>query len=416
MYRVFRALACCLTLLLLSVAPGGAADTVKLALIDPLTGPFAYQGNNQMRQIQAGIDEINARGGVLGGLKLELVAFDNKSSPQETLIVLKQVIDQGIRFVAQAAGSHNAHALTEAVAKHNEREPSRSILYLNYGSVDTALTNEKCNFWHFRFDSNVDIKIDALTSAIALQRDIRKIYLINQDYAYGHSVSRAAKAMLAVKRPDIQIVGDELHPIGKIKDFAPYVAKIKASGADTVLTGNWGNDLALLIRAAADVALPANFYTNYAYLTGTPKAIGRAGEGRVKTLVNWHINIPANPAVERALQFKKRFNEDWIFMPAQNALEMWVAAMERSGSADPLKVALALEDMRYPTSTGEVWMRKDDHQLMQPLYVATFTKVGGEEVKYDLEDTGMGFKTDARFGAGDTIQPTTCKMQRPQER
>jgi branched-chain amino acid transport system substrate-binding protein len=412
MRRVFVTLGCFFVFGFGAALSAVAADTIRLALIDPLTGPFAYQGNNSMRQIQAGMEEINARGGVLGGRKLELVAFDNKSSPQETLIVLKQVIDQGIRVVAQAAGSHNAHALTEAVSRHNDRDPARSILYLNYGSVDTALTNEKCNFWHFRFDSNVDIKIDALTSAIARQKSIRKIYLINQDYAYGHSVSRAAKAMLAAKRPDIQVVVDELHPIGKIKDFAPYVAKIKASGADTVLTGNWGNDLALLIRAAADAALPATFYTNYAYLTGTPRSIGRAGDGRVKTLVNWHINIPGDSAVERALQFKKRFNEDWIFMPAQIALEMWVAAMERAGSADPLKVALALEDMRYQTSTGEVWMRKDDHQLMQPLYVATFTKLGGD-VKYDLEDSGMGFRNDERFEATDTILPTTCRMQRP---
>jgi len=412
MNRMVAALARCLALFVVSAASASAADTIKLALIDPLTGPFAYQGNQSMRQWQFGMEEINARGGVLGGRKLELVAFDNKSSPQETLIVLKQVIDQGIRFVAQAAGSHNAHALTEAVAKHNERDPARSILYLNYGSVDTALTNEKCNFWHFRFDSNVDMKIEALTSAIARDSRIRKLYLINQDYAYGHSVRRAAREMLARKRPDIQIVGDELHPIGKIKDFAPYIAKIKASGADAVLTGNWGNDLALLIRAAADVALPATFYTNYAYLTGTPKSIGRAGEERVKTIVNWHINVAHGPAVERALRYKKRFDEDWIFMPTQNALEMWVAAMERAGSTDPLKVALALEDLRYQSATGQVWMRRDDHQLMQPLFLATFTKVGGD-VKYDLEDTGMGFRSDMRFETADTILPTTCKMQRP---
>jgi len=412
MRRVFITLACFVAFIAGAAPPALAADTIRLAMIDPLTGPFAYQGNQSMRQWQFGMEEINARGGVLGGRKLELVAFDNKSSPQETLILLKQVVDQGIRFVAQAAGSHNAHALTEAVAKHNERDPARSILYLNYGSVDTALTNEKCNFWHFRFDSNVDMKIEALTTAIARDSRIRKLYLINQDYSYGHSVTRAAKEMLGRKRPDIQIVGDELHPIGKIKDFAPYIAKIKATGADAVLTGNWGNDLALLIRAAADVALPATFYTNYAYLTGTPRSIGRTGEERVKTIVNWHINASPGPAVERALRYRKRFNEDWVFMPTQNALEMWVAAMERAGSTDPLKVALALEDLRYRTPTGEVWMRKDDHQLMQPLFLATFTRVGGE-VKYDLEDTGMGFRSDMRFEAADTVLPTICTMQRP---
>lgn len=409
MRRVIGIVVC---LLVCGIASATAADTIKLALIDPLSGPFAYQGNNAVHIFQMGIDEINARGGVLGGRKIELAAFDNKGSPQETLIALKQVIDRGIRVVTQAAGSHNAHALTEAIAKHNEREPRRSLLYLNYGSVDTALTNEKCNFWHFRFDANVDMKIDVLTNQMAAEKAIRSVYLINQDYAYGHTVSRVAKEMLTRKRPDVRIVGDELHPIGKIKDFAPYVAKIRASGADTVLTGNWGNDLALLIKAAADVSLAATFYTNYAYLTGTPKAIGRAGDGRVKTVIGWHANVADNRLEQYALRFKKRFGEDWGFLPAQNALEMWVAAIERSGSTDPLKVALALEDMRYPSSTGEVWMRKDDHQLMQPQYIATFSKVGGE-VKYDVEDTGMGFKTDARFEAADTILPTTCKMERP---
>ncbi|MEX0959818.1 MAG: branched-chain amino acid ABC transporter substrate-binding protein [Burkholderiales bacterium] len=390
----------------------GAAETIKLALIEPLSGPFAQQGNSSLHMFQMLFEEINAKGGVLGGRDLELVAFDNKASPQESLLALRQVVDQGVRVILQASGSHNAHALSEAITKHNSRDPRRSILYLNFGAVDTALTNEKCSFWHFRFDSNVDMKMAAMTAYMATRKDIRNVYLINQDYAYGHTVSRVGKQMLAAKRPDVTVVGDELHPIGKIKDFAPYVAKIKASGADTVLSGNWGNDLALLIKAAADVRLPATFYTNYAYLTGTPKAIGRAGEGRIKTVLAWHINVDNSPLVSFALRFKSRFNEDFMILPALSAIEMWMAAMERAGTSDPLKVALALEDMRYPGPTGELWMRRDDHQLIQPLYIATFTKVGGE-LKHDLEGTGYGFRTDMRVEAKDTTLPTTCKMERP---
>ena len=389
-----------------------AADVIRLAVIDPLSGPFAYQGVSAIHQFQFAFDEINARGGVLNGKKLEVVAFDSKASPQESLIALKHVVDQGIRFVAHSAGSHIAHALTEAIAKNNARDPDRSILYLNYGAVDTALTDEKCNFWHFRFDSNVDMKLAALVSALASDRSIRSVYLINQDYSYGHTVSRVARDLLASKRPDIKVVGDELHPIGKVKDFAPYVAKIRSSGADTVVTGNWGNDLALLIKAAADTGLSTSFYTNYAYLTGTPRSIGKAGDGKVKTVFAWHINITHNPLQEYALGFKNRYHEDWIFLPTLNAIKMWVAAMEKARSSDPLKVALALEDMRYTSATGEVWMRPADHQLMQPLYVATFTKVGAD-VAYDLEETGMGFRTDARFEAADTILPTTCNMAKP---
>ena len=389
-----------------------AADTIKLGLIEPLSGPFAYQGNAGVHMFQMAIEDLNAKGGVLGGVKVDLAAFDNKGSPQESLLALKQVVDQGIRVILQASGSHNAHAITEAVSKHNMRDPDHSILYLNFGSVDTALTNEKCSFWHFRFDSNVDMKLAAMTAYMATQKNVHSVYLINQDYAYGQTVSRVGKEMLAKKRPDVTIVGDELHPIGKIKDFAPYISKIKASGADTVLSGNWGMDLALLIKSAADVGLPATFYTNYAYLTGTPKAIGKAGDGRVKSVLAWHINLANDPLVPFALRFKQRFNEDFIFLPARTAFDMWVAAVERAGSAEPLKVALALEDMRHQGPTGELWMRAEDHQLQQPLYVATFTKVGGD-VKYDLEDTGYGFRTDMRIEARDTMLPTTCRMERP---
>lgn len=390
-----------------------AADTIKIAHIDPQSGPFALQGQQGSLHIQTVIDEINARGGVLGGRKLELVRIDNKSSPQESLVALKQAIDSGIRFVTQGNGSHVAHALTDAVLKHNQRNPGNEILYLNHAAIDPALTNDKCHFWHFRFDATVDMKIDALSSAIAKQKEIRKVYLLNQDYAYGHSVSRAAKEMITAKRPDIQIVADELHPIGKVKDFAPYVSKIKASGADAVLTGNWGSDLALLVKAAADAGLKARFYTNYAYLVGTPRAMGSAGADRVKTVTSWHPNIEGFPLEKYALDYKQRHGEDWGFIPIKYTIEMWAMAIDKAGSAQPNKVARALEDMRYDGGVGEVWMRPDDHQLMEPVFVATFTKAGRDGVKHDADDTGYGWKTDVRIYSRNNILPTTCKMERP---
>ena len=396
------------------LVPGfsAAADTIKLGLIDPLSGSFALDGRATMLTFRALIQDINAKGGILGGRQIELVTFDNKSSPQESILALKQVVSQGIRVILQGSGSHNAHALSEAITRHNAREPERSVLYLNYGAIDTALTNEKCSFWHFRFDANMDMKLAAMTTYMATQKEIHRAYLINQDYAAGQTASRVGKEMLARKRPDVSIAGDELHPIGKIMDFAPYISKIKASGADAVLSNNWGPDLNLLIKSASEAGLQATFYTNYAYLKGTPSAIRKAGDGRVKTVLSWHINIAGDPLVPFALQFKRRHDEDFTFLPNKTALDMWVAAMERAGTSDPLKVALALENMRHQSPTGEVWMRPDDHQLQQPLYIATFTKVGGD-VKYDLEDTGYGFRTDMRVETKDTTLPTTCRMERP---
>ena len=310
-----------------------AADTIKIAHIDPQSGPFALQGKEGDRHIQAAIDEINARGGVLGGTKLELVTLDNKSSPQESLIALKQATDQGIRYITQGNGSHVAHALTEGVLKYNQRNPGQEILFLNHAAIDPALTNEKCNYWHFRFDANVDMKIDALTGVIAKDKNIKKIYLINQDYAYGQSVSRVAKEMIAAKRPDVQVVGDELHPTGKVKDFSPYIAKIKSSGADTVLSGNWGSDLALLIKSAEEAGLPATFYTNYAYLVGTPKAFGPAGADRVKTVASWYPNLPGNPTGKEFSGVQKEIRRR-LGIPADQVHGRHVGESDRQGRLD----------------------------------------------------------------------------------
>ena len=409
-----RALTACV---LLAAAAGcqKAENTIKIGYIDPLSGAFANVGQHGQRELQLVIEQINARGGVLGGRKFEIVALDSKANPQEALIAFRQLVDQKVRFMFQGNSSAVAGALTEAVAKHNERNPDASVLYLNYGAVDPALTNEKCNFWHFRFDADADMKMQALTSYMAAQKGIKKVYLINQDYAFGHAVAKAAKEMLKAKRPDVRIVGDDLHPLGKVKDFAPYISKIKASGADSVVTGNWGADLALLVKASKDAGLKVDYYTYYAGIVGGPAAIGDAGIGHVKQVSMWHTNAGGkSDALVEA--YRKRFpeaNVDFFFLTLMHAMELLSRAIEQTQSIDPLKVARALEGAKYEGLTGEVWLREDNHQLLQPLFVSTLRKQGEKGVKYDIERTGMGFHTDGRVEARDTVLRTTCAMQRP---
>src|SRR5450830_1552797 len=229
------------------VAPLAGAETIKIAYIDPLSGPFAPVGQNILNSFQ--FIAANAEKWA-GNNTFEVDGFDNKGSPQESLNVLKAVIDKGYRYITQGNGSGVGLALLDAVNKYNERNPGKEIVFLNHAAVDPDMTNSKCSFWHFRFDANSDMKMEALTSYLANDKNIKKVYIIGQNYSFGHQVTRAAKEYLGRKRPDIQIVGDDLHPIGQVKDFSPYIAKIKASGADTVITGNWGADLALLIKAA----------------------------------------------------------------------------------------------------------------------------------------------------------------------
>jgi branched-chain amino acid transport system substrate-binding protein len=298
----------CLWAFLLA-APAMGQEPIRIAFIEGLSGPFANIGQIGLRHYQLAAETVNARGGVLGGRKIEIVPFDTKTSPQEALLVLKQAIDQGIRVIAQGNGSSVALALSDAVAKHNARNPGQAVIYLNYAAVDPQLTNEKCNYWHFRFDADADMKMAALTDYMAQQKGIRKVYLINQDYSFGQAVAKSARAMLAAKRADIEIVGDDLHPLGKVKDFAPYVAKIKASGADSVITGNWGNDLALLVKAGKEAGLKVDYYTYYTGAGGVVTALGDAGAGHVKQVTTWHSNIGSKAAEQNTLAYRARFPE-----------------------------------------------------------------------------------------------------------
>jgi branched-chain amino acid transport system substrate-binding protein len=395
------------------------AQTVKIAYIDPLSGPFANVGEQGLAEFRFATDRIN-KSGVLGKVKLEVVGFDNKVSPQESLNQLKRVIDQDIRYITQGNSSAVAGALIEAVNRHNERNPGKEILYLNYAAVDPAYTNDKCSFWHFRFDANADMKMESLTTYMAGQKQIKKVYLLNQDYSFGHAVKKAAREMLSRKRPDVQIVGDDLHPLGKVSDFAPYVAKIKASGADSVITGNWGNDMSLLVKAGREAGLDVNWYTYYAGGLGTPTAMGEAAAGKVKIIAEYHVNMVPNKTAKWDADYRKQApkgNPDFYFLRGKIMWEMFAKAIVQAKSTEPKAVALALEGMKHEGDAGEVEMRKSDHQLIQPLYIMTIhksaAKGGPKEAKVDMEGSGLATVTDARLEAYTSAMPTSCQMKRP---
>jgi len=384
-----------------------AGQTVKIAFIDPLSGPFANVGQNQLRSWQFVADQLKNPAGV----KFEFVAFDNKGSPQESLTALKSAIDQGIRYVVQGNGSGAAAAILDGVAKYNERNPGNEVLYLNYAAVDPALTNERCSYWHFRIDADTTMKMEALTSFMKDQPDVKKVYIIGQNYAHGQQVSRYFKEDIARKRPDVQIVGDDLHPIGQVKDFAPYVAKIKASGADSVVTGNWGQDLTLLIKAAHDAGLNANFYTYYASTSGVPTAMAAGVGGKVRMVAYAYNSLPG-PAIKFQDEFKKKFNDDWYTTATYTGVTMLSEAMARAKSTDPVKVAAVLEGMRFKSFNGDVEMRKTDHQLQQALYISEWRKADAKN-PYSVENTGYNFQVVKAIDSYVASTPTSCQMKRP---
>ena len=384
-------------------------ETVKVAWIDPLSGLMASVGQNQLKSYQFVAEKLNANNPA--GVKFEIVSIDNKLSPAETLNALKSAADQGVRYVVQGLGSGAATALIDGINKHNQRNPGKEIVFLNYAAVDPDLTNSKCSFWHFRLDADTSMKMEAMTTFIKDQKDVQKVYLINQNYAHGHQVAKYAKENLKRKRPDIQVVGDDLHPLAQVRDFAPYVAKIKASGADTVITGNWGSDLSLLVKAANDAGLTAKFYTYYANFGGTPTALGKAANGRVYQIGYGHYNLGGLNG-QLVNEFKKRFNDDYYSAATYSGLQMLTIAMANAKSTDPVKVAYAMEGLKFKTFNGEVEMRKSDHQMQQPVFLTKWAPVDAKN-PYNVEGTGMTFVPVKQFDAYVASTPTSCQMKRP---
>ena len=392
-------------------APAAAQGTIKIGYTEALSGTFSQIGDQGIKSIQAIIDVVNAKGGALGK-KLELVPIDNKAQPADALQALQKMVDDGLPIILNCGPSNIAAALVDAVNKNNDRNKDRRIVYVNCGAVAPELTNEKCSFWHFRTDAHAGMKAEIMVRG--LPKTVTKVYMINQDYLFGQAVQRDLRAYLEKLRPDVTIVGDELIPLGKVKDFSAYVAKVKLSGAQALLTGNWGPDLSLLVKAGMDAGLGIDYFGYYAHLAGGPTAIGPGGNGKVHSVMNFSENMGVqlnNQALDAWVQsFRAKHDFDFVFGDRRLAVEMIAAAINKAGSTDPLKIALAMEGMSLTDATGQpVTMRADDHQVLMPYYLGTFTT----GMKYDSEKTGLGWRIDTTITAAEIAQPTTCKMKRP---
>lgn len=408
---------------LLAISLGGAIiisstssaqETVRIAFMDPLSGTFASIGNTGRTILEFAADYFyNSKGGILGGRMIEVVSLDNKQSPNETQLQFRRAVSEEIQIIFQGNSSAVASTLSQTISRHNRRNPGQEVLQINYSAVDPILTEDNCSFWHFRFDAHANMKLNILTDFIAADPDISSMYIIGQDYSFGQVVSDTTIKLINEKRPDIEIVGNEFHPIGQVKDFTPYVTKIVSSGADAVVTGNFGADMVSLARSIIDSGLDIPIYTFYAAYDGITATLGEGGKNKIRLI---HNGV-ANPLpTETRKQFNRDFkiahpNYDVTQPRIVNALQMVVAAMEETQSTDPYDVALALEDMRFTTMGGEeIWMRAQDHQIFQGLSVSVHTDEG---VEFDADNSGWGLVTEYQVPLEETMVESSCQMRRP---
>lgn len=403
-----------------ATAPAPTGAPIQLALVESLSGPFANTGEAVFRNIVMATERVNAQGGVRlkdGGPAHPLVVqrYDSKGQNEEALSALRAAIDGGARVILQGNSSATASALLDAINKHNQREPKKRVLFLNYSAVDPAFTNERCSFWHFRFDAHADMRMAALMQLVQGDKALKSVYLIGQDYSFGQAVLGEARRQLAARRPDVSVVGDELHPMGRIKDFAPYAMKIKHSSAQAVITGNWGNDLTLLVKAAREAGFDGMFYTFYGNALGAPAALGDAGVGKVVAVADWLPNTPGAASEKFYQSFRQRFpqpEDDYAHLRMQMMVQALAQSMEKAGSTEAAAVARALEKAQVTLAGRTAHMRAADHQFQQPLAVGVMERQGTPGVKFDVEGSGYGFKVVREITAQQAEQPTSCQMKR----
>ena len=407
MRPILAAAAAALSLLLTPTSR--AQEVVRIAYIDPLSGSLAATGQLGEQHFRFAIDRVNARQAAGPGRRLELVPMDNEVSPEKSLTLLRKAVDDGIHYVAQGNGSAVGFALLDAIGRNNRRAPNQAVMYLNYAAVDPGMTNDKCNWWHFRFDADVDMKMRALTDYLVSQPQVKRVYVFNPDYSFGQSVETAAVARRANRRPDLQVVGAERVPLGRVKDFTPYIQKMQAAGADAVVTGNWGADLALLAKAAGDSGFKGTFFTYYLGSTEVISSVGSGGRGYAQ-ISEWHANVGGGPEMQAmARDFQAKYGQAFFYWRVVETVDMLAAAMKQADSIDPLKVGQVLATMRVQGPLGEVIMREDNHQLLAPMFVSVLEP----GMPNTFPENGMGFRTVARIEAEAQRLPTTCRFTPP---
>jgi branched-chain amino acid transport system substrate-binding protein len=407
-----------------SFAQSVTLPPIKLAMVEGLSGGNANGGEAVFRNLVWAVERVNERGGIktpAGQRKLTLDRYDNKGQTEEALSALRAAIDDGAQIILQGNSSAVAAALIDAINKHNDRDPAKRVLFLNYSAVDPILTNEKCSPWHFRFDAHADMRMAALMSVLKEDKAVKSVYLIGQDYSFGQAVLREAKRQLPLQRPDVQVLGEELHPLLRVKDFAPYAAKIKASGADAILTGNFSNDLTLLVKAAREAGFDGKFYTFYGNALGAPAAIGEAGVGKVIAVADWLPNTPTKASEAFYESFKKRYPkpaDDYVHMRMQLMMEALAqgleqAATDKTGDIDLVAASAAISRAQVSFSGQNGAMRAADGQFQQPLVVGMMERAGTPGVKFDVEGSGFGFRVIKQIDARAAEQGHRCSMVRP---
>ena len=378
-----------------------AADTIKLAVTEPLSGTFKDVGDRYLEGVQFAVKVINETGGLLGK-KVEVVPIDSELKPDvATRKAESLILRDGVKFFCGGTGSSVGAAMSQLAERHG-------AIMFTYGMDAASMTGEKCSKNFFRAGGSTDGRSFALAQLIA-KLGHKKIGIIAQDYSFGHEAVAAFKKKILAISPGTQIVSELYHPAGT-KDYGPYASQLIAAKPDVIFTPNWGNDLSLLIKQGVPMGMKQKIFCYYINDEVVIQAVG--DDNLVVGDMGAEIYALSIPT-KKNQEFIAKFQKEKGYWPtssrgkAYSATMFWAEAVKKAGSADANAVIKAWEGLTFDGPAGVWTMRACDHQAQVPYwyfeivkknpyfkhaYVSPATMIPAKTVEVPCAETGCKMK------------------------
>ncbi len=348
-----------------------AADVVKIGINEVRSGAFTSNGDRIIWGVEAAVKEANDAGGVLGK-KLETVIEDNQMKPEIAVQKLKKMLlEDKCQIIIQGSSSGVGGAISQQMPRYKK-------LYVDIAAEAVSLTGENFNPYIFRTCLNAASHVKGLAYYFS-KKGLTKAYGVDQDYSWGHDVAKFYEMALKQIDPKSQYLGTEFHPVFN-KDFAPYISKVQAAGAQYIVTGNWGTDLTQLIVQSRSLGLNIPIGCTFLDDDAVMAVAGKAAMGCVSANM-YILGLDTPKAKEFEETFHKSSGGKWpsfVAMQSYIGTKMYLAAVKKAGSFDTEKVIKAFEGMKFEGPAGTITMRKEDHQALAPAVIAEVV----EKTKY----------------------------------
>jgi branched-chain amino acid transport system substrate-binding protein len=377
-----------------------AQDTIKIGEINSYSGLPSFT-EPYRKGWQLALEQINATGGV-NGKTLEVISKDDGGKPADAVTAANELVSSDVVVMLCGTFFSNIGLAVSDFAKQ------KKILFLAAEPLTDAITLSKGNRYTFRLRPS-NYEQAAMLAEEAAKLPAKKWATVAPNYEYGQSAVAVFKKLLSEKRKDLEWVGEQWPPQGKI-DAGVVVEALAKTEPDAILNATFGPDLVKFVREGNTRGLFKN-RTVVSFLTGEPEYLDplkdETPEGWIVTGYPWNaVNIPEHAAFLKAYQAKYNEYPRLGSVVGYSTLEAAAAILAKAKSTDSEKLVDAAEGIQVDTPFGKVTFRKSDHQSTLGAFVG----------KTALKD-GKGVMADVSYRDGAKYLPpeSEVKALRPQD-